>query len=182
MKKYILIIIAISAIAGLIFIIGNLNATPTQEKILSDGSIMKINGLDELKSNSSTIVQVVGTSNNRKIDYKDIDCMVTKVIVEDVIKGDKNLKEIEILQVAGVDVAPRDGEHLLMFLRDGEDNKGLFVPVGAGQGIYRINITSSENPLNTLDNGYLEPQSIENKYILKDLTGSYASIKNKLKS
>lgn len=154
-----------------------------ENKVLKDGSITKIQDLGQLKKDSNIIVEVIGTNENRVIDYKGVSCIITKVRVTDVIKGDKELKELNIIQVENVDVPPVDGEKLLMFLGKGKDNEGCYFPVGAGQGIYKISTETNTQPTKkalTIDEK-IEPQSIVNDSILNDLKGNYKDIKEKLK-
>ncbi|MGL4570006.1 MAG: hypothetical protein ACRCVJ_02935 [Clostridium sp.] len=107
---------------------------------MKDGETIKIEGIEELKNNSSTIVKATGTNKNRETNYKGINCIITTLTVDEVIKGDKKLKNIEIIQVKDIDSTPKENEKLLLYLREGEDNKGVFVPVGGNQGIFPIDI------------------------------------------
>ncbi|MEG2194811.1 MAG: hypothetical protein RRY11_08385 [Terrisporobacter sp.] len=124
----------------LITIVVLLTSDTNKESIMKDGEIIKIEGIEELKNNSSTIVKATGTDKNREINYKGINCIITTLTVDEVIKGDKKLKNIEIIQVRDIDSTPKENEKLLLYLREGEDNKGVFVPVGGNQGIFPIDI------------------------------------------
>lgn len=162
----------------------------TKKKSGPKGSIKNIKNLTELKNAAKVIAEVEGTNKIEKINYKGLSCIVSTVRVKEIIKGDKSLKEIKVLQVENLDIPPQNGQRLLMFLSKEadefghEDNPDCYGVVGAGQGIYILedagtgnnSITSSD------DNITLKPQAIENKDILKELkNGSYKDIKNKLK-
>lgn len=156
------------------------------------GSIMHINNLTELKDKSKVIAEVEGTDQLKKIDYKGLPCIISTVKVKEIFKGDKSLKKIKILQVEDIDLPPKKGQKLLVFLcKDTdayghEDNPDCYGVVGAGQGIYILedgtdNVEAGSHN-NISNNIIIKPQSIENKDILKELrSGNYEYIKNKLK-
>ena len=143
------------------------------------GSIIQIKSLTELKNKAKVIVEVEGTGNIEKRDYKGLPCTISTVKVKEVLKGDRSLKEIKILQVENLDTPPQNGQKLLMFLSKDtdesghEDNPDCYGVVGAGQGIYKIENTNSKSTL--------KPQATENEDILKELSGNYEDVKSKLK-
>jgi len=153
----------------------------TESQANNNSSVKRISGLPELKNESDTIVEIVGTDKYKVIDYKGAQSIITTVKVLSVIKGDKNLKEAKIIQLYG-EMTPKNGEKLLMFLRKGIDNPDCYVPIGSGQGIYKIvqSKTKDNSSNNSLNNMILEPQSMVNDDILKDLTGDFETIKKKL--
>lgn len=62
-----------------------------------------------------------------------------------------------------------------MFLKKGTDNKDCYIPVGGGQGIYKIIENKKTN------NRTLEAQSLYNENILNDLKGNYDDLRKSLK-
>ncbi len=182
MKKQFGSILAVSAIIlGLVTILSvhylKAPGTNTPQTVNRWASAVKISGLSELKKKSDTIVEVIGSDKTLEIDYKGTTSFVTTVEVADIIKGDKNLKEIKLIQMSD-DVTPKNGEKLLMFLRKGVDNPDCYVPVGSGQGIYKV--VKSNSKKSTSDEQVIEPQSLVNEDILKDLKGNYKDVKSKL--
>ncbi len=152
-----------------------------------------ISGLDELKGKSDIIVEAESTGKYEFVDYKGVKMRKTTIKVLDVVKGDNKSKELKILQSENVEgEEPLDkGEKVLIFLRKGIDFTDSYVPVGGSQGIYKIeqhNTTTqslteskivSDNKGNNV-NKNLQPHSLVNKKILKDLSGNYDDIKKKL--
>jgi len=147
------------------------------KKIIVNGSIMEMRNLNELKRFSDTIVEVEGTKEYKIIDYNGIPSRLSTVKVKEVFKGDKNLKELKIIQVENLDVPPKNKQKLLMFLHTDRDNlqDHPYGVIGAGQGIYLI-----ENDTNT-QHKVLKPQAIRNDALLQELSGNYEDVKNKLK-
>jgi len=137
------------------------------------GSLEEIAGLAELKSDSDIIVEVLVTDKSKERDYKGLKAIITTLKVNHVIKGDKDIKEINILQLDW-ETIPKNGEKLLLFLTKGIDNPDCYIPIGAGQGIYKI-VKSNSN-----DKMVIEPHSLVNNKILKDLSGDYEEVKKKL--
>ena len=191
MKKKVIVILSVFLLAlGIVSLKQNFNTKTDTSKLQSTSttkvSSIKLSGLSELKSKSEIIVEIIGTDKCKTIDYKGATSRVTTVKVTDVIKGDKKLNEINIIQMDG-EVRPENGQKLVMFLRKGVDNPDCYVPIGSTQGIYKIvpakfNTSSKVNSANsTTGNMILEPVSVGNDDILKDLSGNYADIKNKLK-
>jgi len=152
--------------------------TTNKPKATYEASYPTIKGLDELKKESTTIVEVVGTDKYKIVDDKGIEGRVTTVKVTDVLKGDKNLTEINIIQAEGMDteVPPANGEKLLMFLRNGVpvgEFKMLYVPLGGTQGIYKIKVKDNKK--------YFDYHCMKNSSILKELSGNYEDVKLKIK-
>lgn len=184
-KKGILAVSIFILALGTVFIRQNLKTsnsnikTDVKPNISFSGKI--ISGLPELKSKADTIVEIIGTDNSKVFDYKGVSSTITTVTVTNVLKGDKKLNEINIIQLTG-EITPENGQKLLLFLRKGIDNPDCYVPIGAGQGIYKI--VQSKSKVNSLDsnlsNMVIEPQSIVNDDILKDLSGNYEDVKKKL--
>lgn len=135
----------------------------------------EIPSLDKLKNDSDIIVEIVGTNRQEKVDYKGIPAVVTLVKVNEVIKGKIDSTELKIFQDSRVDIAPKDGEVLLMFLKKGIDNPDCYLPIGGGQGIYKI-LTDDTSKADVL-----RPQSLVNNNILNELKGKYKDVKLNLK-
>ncbi|MCR6514476.1 hypothetical protein M4I33_06235 [Clostridium sp. LY3-2] len=138
-------------------------------------SYEEIPSLTVLKSESDLIVEIIGTDTIENRDYKDVPVKVSTVKVSEVIKGDIKENEIKILQDADLDITPKKDEKLLMFLKKGTDNKDCYIPVGGGQGIYKIIENKKTN------NRTLEAQSLYNENILNDLKGNYDDLRKSLK-
>ena len=187
----------ISSILIVCFIIGCINARTITNKVKDfvnkniipthkmTASYEFISGLDELVKSADTIVEAEGTNKYELIDYKGITMRKTTVKVLDVIKGDKQLKELKFLQTEGIkeEKPPVKGEKLLMFLRKGIDNPDSYVTFGGSQGIYNIvpsNSIKAGTDKNDNANKHIEPSLMVNKKILQDLSGSYDEIKKKL--
>jgi hypothetical protein len=143
----------------------------TTSKGGAHAKIFLFKDLTEIKSESDLIVEVEGTDKQEKRDYKGAPSIVTTLKVKEVFKGDKSLKEVKIIQIESINTVPENGQRLVMFLRRGVDNLDCYGVVGGGQGIYKI-----ENKGATL-----KPQAIENKNIIKELSGNYEDVKDKLK-
>ncbi|WP_040210387.1 hypothetical protein [Clostridium polynesiense] len=156
------------------------NPNNDTKKTATKASILKIKNLQELKNSSDLIAEITVTDKQEKRDYKEIQVDVITVKINEIIKGKTDLKELKILQDSSADTIIQNGQNLLIFLKKGIDNPDCYVPVGGGQGIYIIENTNSNlkssNSITTL-----KPQSLENKEILKDLTGNYNDIKQTLK-
>lgn len=152
--------------------------TSQQQKIKQDASYKKIHGLAELKKQADIIAEVQGTEHYRFYDYAGIKMRITTVNVIDIIKGDKTLKELDIIQTEGLDTEkpPTNGEHLLIFLRKSSDINNTYIPLGGSQGTYDI-VKSSKNGT---DDYQLKPNSMVNDEIIKDLNGKYSDIKKKI--
>ena len=195
MKKIIAgVLIASSICVGLIIVYSNnSNIKPIQANQpelveTSKGSIDNIKNLTELKNKAKVIAEVEGTGKIEKRDYKGLPCTISTVKVKEILKGDKSLKEIKILQVENVDTPPQNGQKLLIFLSKdtdeygNEDNPDCYGVVGAGQGIYILDDSTTKGINSAVKSeGIVKPQAIENKDILKELSGKYEDIKNKLK-
>ena len=191
-KKNIVIIGIIACLGGGIFYLNNSNKTENktnqlESSVQSNGikvDITPIENLNALKAKSDLIIECEGTSIQEKRDYKGIPSIITTVKVKEVFKGDKDIKEVKVIQMENVDVQPKDGEKLVMFLMkgDGIDNPDCYGVVGAGQGIYIIdNDKSKKSTLNSESSTTLKPQAIKNENILKELSGEYKDLKTKLK-
>ncbi|MBC8059074.1 MAG: hypothetical protein H7Y18_00205 [Clostridiaceae bacterium] len=190
MRKKLIVLTSVIIIGlGIGLVKQNFNATTANSKSQTitntEFTTLKLTGLSDLKNRTETIVKIIGTDKYKTIDYKGAPFIITTVKIVDVIKGDKKLNEINIIQHDG-DVTPKNGETLLMFLRKGVDNPDCYIPIGLGQGIYKVvpaksNTKSSVDSLiSTSDSMILEPQSIVNDDILKDLNGSYKDVRNRL--
>lgn len=197
MKKVVISTIILTAIvtAGVSFKM-NVNSTKTaatkntETKAKMSASYKYISGLEELKNSADTIIEAEGTDQYELIDYKGVTHRKTIVKVLDVIKGDKQLKEIKFLQTEGLegDEPPVKGEKMLMFLRKGVDNPDSYVTFGGTQGIYKI--VESNNTIQSIDgsstnknnkvNKQIKAHSMINDKILKDLNGNYDDVKKKL--
>jgi len=155
------------------------NKPNNKPKMAFHASYKKIDGLKELKEKGTTIVEVVGTDKYKIVDYKGIPFRVSTVKVTEVLKGDNQLSEINILQTEGLDTEapPANGEKLLMFLRDSGESVGgfnsLYTPLGGSQGMYKIKVKNNKK--------YLEPHYMINDTILKDLSGDFNDVKIKIK-
>lgn len=151
----------------------------TKPKIVA--SYEQISGLKELKDRADTIVEAEGTDNYELVDYKGIKMRKTVIKVIDVIKGDKQLKELKFLQSEGVkgEEPIAKGEKVLMFLKKGVDNPDSYITFGGTQGIYKIvESTSKSNSVTK----HLEPHSMVNNKILKELNDNYYDLKEKLRN
>jgi len=152
-----------------------------------EAKITLIKDLTEIKSKSDLIVEVEGTDKQEKRDYKGVLSIVTTLKVKEVFKGDKSLKEVKIIQIESINTMPENGQKLVMFLKRGIDNPDCYAVIGNGQGIYKIENTGNKttNSIskdgNTVQSAILKPQAIENKNILKELSGNYEDVKNKLR-
>jgi len=178
MKKALIIV---SIILCMCIIVFKLSTAGTKVKPImkSSASYTKINGLDELKQLSSTIVEIVGTGKYKIVDYKGIPMRVSTLKVTEVLKGNNQLTEISIMQTEGLETEtpPAKGEKLLLFLRDSREPEGQFkscyVPLGGGQGMYKIKVKDNKK--------HLEVHCMKNDVILKDLSGDYDEVKLKIK-
>lgn len=197
-KKKILFVLAVVFIAsGLIYknkssqdIVNNPTVEAeslTVENKTSQALYDEVSSLDQLKTDADIIVEAIGTDIVEERDYKGINVKVSIIKVSEVIKGDIKETELKILQDAETDTIPKKNERLLMFLKKGIDNKDCYIPVGGGQGIYRVveNKQSEQNNVRLAStnssNFILEPQSLQNDKILKDLKGDYEQVKKMLK-
>jgi hypothetical protein len=152
-----------------------------------------ITSLDQLKNMADIIVKVQGTSKYKLKDYGGITFRISTLTVIDVIKGDKALKEINLIQTEGLDTEkpPVNGENLLMFLKKTPNIKDVYMPINGSEGTYDI-VTTTPNNLNTSkskasnnqptsdENTEIKPNSVVNENVLKDLKGSYSEIKKKI--
>jgi hypothetical protein len=141
----------------------------------AEANYIKIPNLSELKKQSELIVEVIVTDKKEIRDYKGIPITITIANVKEVLRGNTDSKELKILQDSKADVNIKNGENLLMFLKKGVDNPDCYIPVGSGQGIYKIVKGLAKDGLE------LTPQSLVNEDILKDLKGNYSDIKSNLK-
>ncbi|MPQ44865.1 hypothetical protein [Clostridium tarantellae] len=186
-KKKIIAIFVLGAIviSGVLFFniksndsIKNNNTIGDQLSIKNDkahASYEEIPSLSVLKSNSDIIVEIIGTDIIENRDYKNVSVKISTVKILETIKGNIKENEIKILQDADLDITPKKDEKLLMFLKKGIDNKDCYIPVGGGQGIYKIIENKKTN------NRTLEAQSLYNENILKDLKGNYDDLKKSFK-
>ncbi|NMM65868.1 hypothetical protein HBE96_25150 [Clostridium sp. P21] len=199
-KKKVIVITTLLLAAGIgclsltsKFNVKNVQANQSNQ-ISQDASYKKIHGVKELKSKSNLIAEVEGTNKYKIIDDKGIKFRVTTVKVQEVIKGDKQLKEFSIIQTEGLSTEkpPQNGEKLLMFLRKSLNMENTYIPLGGSQGTYDIttitnpsksstnNIESMNNTQNKDENKKLIPNEMVNDEILKDLSGNYSDIKKNL--
>ncbi|WP_027631472.1 hypothetical protein [Clostridium hydrogeniformans] len=197
MKKKIIFSVTVVSLCGILafLVYGNRNEkkevnNPTSICIENNGvkaDLPYIENLKSLKDESDLIILCEGTNVQEKRDYKGIPSIVTTVKIKEVFKGTKDLKEVKVIQHAKLDVQPKSGEILIMFLMKGNgiDNPDCYGVVGAGQGIYVLEVQDNINSKNTsssnYEEAYIKPQAIKNDNILKELNGKYKDIKNKLK-
>lgn len=189
MKTKLKIIILVLICSGLLLgfaIWGNSNkpSTPSkpQNKAKPTGQACypeKFASLDVLKNKADIIVKAQGTSKYKLKDYGGIEMRISTLTVLEVIKGDKALKEINLIQTEGLDTEkpPVNGEILLLFLNKCSDLKDTYMPMGGSQGTYDIVSTSKTT---SDENTEIKPNSMVNEDVLKDLNGSYSDIKKKI--
>lgn len=178
MKRKLIVIglLSLSILLGisLIYTVNKNTIAKSNSKLKFEASYKKINGLDELKKQATIIAEVEGTESYKLMDYSGITARISTVNVIDIVKGDKSLKQINIIQTEGLDTEkpPVKGEKLLIFLRKSQDIKDTYIPLGGSQGTYNM-VTAS-------DNIQLKPNSMVNNDILRDLNGKYSDVKKKL--
>ena len=141
------------------------------------GDLPYIENLQSIKDQSDLIILCEGTDIKEERDYIGIPSVVTTVKVKEVLKGSNDLKEVKVIQHKDLDVQPKNGEMLIMFLMkgNGKDNPDCYGVVGAGQGIYILDEQSNQNSksgLNSSELNYeeasIKSQAITNNNILKE--------------
>lgn len=123
----------------------------------ANSSHTRMTSFADLKSQSDLIVEVTGTDKyeEKKSDY--IAFNLCTVNVKEAIKGTVSTSNLQVLLDIDIDPLPEANNTYLMFLKkETSGSNTYYIPVGYGQGIYKLtngSSTSNSSASNSNTNG-----------------------------
>lgn len=166
------IIIIFVLVAGIIYYNKNISSKP-KEGLPSGKLAHSFETLDDIVSFSELIVEAKATSEQNSLSYGGVEFVKTKILIKEVLKGDKSLpnKQITLLQTK-LEEDPIIGKsnHVILFLHryKGPVIDDAYVCAGLYQGHYKIK--DNNLVIQSIDNALSAVVKDITKYNFNDLT------------
>lgn len=175
------IIIIFVLVAGIIYYNKNISSKP-KEGLPSGKLAHSFETLDDIVSFSELIVEAKATSEQNSLSYGGVKFVKTKILIKEVLKGDKSLsnRQITLLQTKlEQDPIIDKNDHVVLFLHkyEGPIIDDAYVCAGLYQGHYKIK--DNNLVIQSIDNALSAVVKDITKYNFNDLTNK---IKEKSKN